>query len=167
MFFFRLFCASCLRKEEGIRGGEEAKKSLHPPTHTLPVAQAWGQTLVMEDRCAWLISPMAMKHIDLPLRVGGSDLVPSSASLTSSVITMIHQPLSFLTGKQEFISALLGCTECCAEGCATKIMVWELPITMSNMGKGHEFFSLLLSRLFDIYGKSTGRIHRSEYGFFC
>ena len=82
---------------------------------------------MMENQCAWLTSPMSMKHIDLPLRVGaGSDPVPGSASPTSSVVTAIHEPLNFLTGKRGSISALLGCTECYAEGCAIKIMLLRI-----------------------------------------
>ena len=82
---------------------------------------------MMENQCAWLTSPISMKHIDLPLRVGaGSDPVPGSASPTSSVITAIHQPLNLLTGKRGSISALLGCTECYAEGCAIKIMLLRI-----------------------------------------
>lgn len=52
---------------------------------------------MMEDRRAWLISPMTVKHSDLSWEAGGSDLVPGSASQTSSVTTGTHQPLSFLT----------------------------------------------------------------------
>lgn len=82
---------------------------------------------MMEDRRAWLISPMTVKHSDLSWEAGGSDLVPGSASQTSSVTTGTHQPLSFLTVKWGFISALLGYTECWAGGRSTKIM--DLKIT--------------------------------------
>ena len=122
--------------------GRRPRNPCIPQTHTRPVAQAWGQTRMTEDRCAWLTS-MAMKHMDLSLRVGGgggSDPVPGSASPTSSVITAI---ISLWVLSQESGDPSLLCLD--AQNVVPRAVLlrswfWELQIMMINKGKGHDFF---------------------------
>ena len=140
---------------EYVRGGEEAKKSLHPPNPHSACSSSL-RTDTDDGRSVCLANFYGNEAYGSALERGGrggSDPVPGSASPTSSVITEIIS-LWVLSQKSGDPSLLcLDAQNVVPRAVLLRSWFWELQIMMVNKGKGHD---LLLLHLFGLCGKSTG-----------
>lgn len=98
-----------------------------------------------EDRCAWLTSPMAMKHMDLPLRVRGGvwGVLILFLVLLLQPALWSQRSISLWVFSQESGDPSLLCLDAqnvVLRAVLLRSWLWELQIMMINKGKGHDFF---------------------------